>query len=312
MKHPLPVILLGALLAWGVWETAKRTPAAPVRTSEAVPAASSTQETVLPQHSASNPDDGENTNNEGDGTLPFAESGGQEVPALRTVPLLSQIDNQELRRILSDMATSQQPEIQQAAARLAEQYVNHPRTSFIWAETDCPPAFNADTNARLSCRESSSGICAFFENKRPFLCRTPDGQTEYRLNQWGSSVTVRHKTQSGEPVFEHYYADGKLARAAEYDAPGNRVTTVWFSGDSLRMTQTNSAGRVLHKYYFDPGKPYIHYPDGNDMGETNGPWEEKDGYVWTDGQPLFPLPQKDAAPDVCRIFSGACVQTPAS
>jgi len=178
-----------------------------------------------------------------------------------------------------------------------------------WENVPCDPAQLPQINANgLSCKKGDAGFCAFFDSGRPAFCRTKDGLTEYALNKWGSSVTVLHKTEKNEPLLARYYADGKLARAAQHDEANHTVTTVWFSGDSLRMTQTDFSGKVLHKYYFYPGRPYVHYPDGNDMGETNGPWEEKDGQIFTDGRPLFTLPERTAAPDVCGIFSGACAQ----
>lgn len=177
-----------------------------------------------------------------------------------------------------------------------------------WEETPCTPELLPHANANgLSCRRGEAGFCAFFDNGRPYFCRTEDGLTEYILNKWSSSLTVLRKTPKGEPLFEHDYANGKLTRAKKYEGK-NLVTTIWFNGGSLRLTQTNAAGKVLNKYYFYPGRSYIHYPDGNDMGEQNGEWEQKDGRIFMDGKPFFTLPAAHTAPDVCALFPGACAQ----
>lgn len=177
-----------------------------------------------------------------------------------------------------------------------------------WTEAPCENAIlppNSPQN--LTCRWGDKGFCAFFDNNRPYFCRTNNAQTRYQLNRWGSSITVTQKTPLGQPLSERYYANDKLARATDYDAKSNLVTQVWFDeNNSFRMTQTDSNGKVLDKYYFTAGKPYVRYPGGNDMGEINGPWELKNGQIFTDGKPLYTLPGPKLAPDVCLIFNGYC------
>ncbi len=177
-----------------------------------------------------------------------------------------------------------------------------------WQEEPCDKAIlPADAPQDLTCRWGEAGFCAFFKNGRPYFCRTKNAQTRYRLNEWGSFITVTQKTPLGLPLLEIYYADGRPKRATEYDGENNLVTQIWFDGgDSFRLTQTDNTGRVLGKYYFIPGKPYVHYPDGNDMGEINGPWELRDGRILMDGQPFYTLPEIKPAPDVCQLFAGAC------
>lgn len=174
-----------------------------------------------------------------------------------------------------------------------------------WKNIPCVPELLPNQNINgLSCRESDQGFCAFFENGRPYFCQTKDSQEEYLLNKWGSSVTV---TRRGPVEKTFYYADGKLSRYTERNSYKRQVTQLWLSNGPLRMTQTDFNGKVLDKYYFPPNSPYIHYPGGNDMGEQNGPWEEKDGQIWTDGHLLLTLPDDSPAPDVCALFPGACV-----
>lgn len=172
-----------------------------------------------------------------------------------------------------------------------------------WQDVPCDPTRLPDQNANdLSCKESDLGFCAFFENGRPYFCQTKDAKTEYLLNKWASSITVTHR---GPVEKTFYYADGKLARYTEKNDNKRLITQLWLS-TPLRVTKTDLNGKVLDKYYFTPNKPYVYYPGGNDMGEQNGPWEEKDGQIWMDGQPLLTLPDNSPAPDVCALFPGAC------
>lgn len=177
-----------------------------------------------------------------------------------------------------------------------------------WTEGPCENAvLPPNSPQNLTCRWGDKGFCAFFDNGRPYFCRTNNAQTRYQLNRWGSSITVTQKTPLGQPLSERYYANDKLARATDYDAKNNLVTQVWFDGNnSFRLTQTDSNGKILDKYYFTAGKPYVRYPGGNDMGEINGPWEMKNGQIFTDGKPLYTLPGPKLAPDVCMIFNGYC------
>lgn len=177
-----------------------------------------------------------------------------------------------------------------------------------WTEGPCANAvLPPDSPQNLTCRWGDKGFCAFFDNGRPFFCRTNNAQKRYKLNRWGTSITVTQKTPLGQPLSERYYANDKLARATDYDAKNNLVTQVWFDGNnSFRLTQTDNNGKVLDKYYFHAGKPYVRYPGGNDMGEINGPWELKNEQIFTDGKPLYTLPGPKLAPDVCMIFNGYC------
>lgn len=190
----------------------------------------------------------------------------------------------------------------------ASQNTPEPSAQAPWTEGPCENAvLPPDSPQNLTCRWGEKGFCAFFQNGRPYFCRTNNAQMRYQLNQWGSSVTVTRKTPLGQPLFERYYANGKLSRATDYDEKNNLVTTVWFDGNSsFRLTQTDNNGKVLDKYYFTAGKPYVRYPGGNDMGEINGPWELKNEQIFTDGKPLYTLPGPKLAPDVCMIFNGYC------
>ncbi len=213
------------------------------------------------------------------------------------------------KRAINELWQKQHP--QEPAAARPEQPQTDAATeerrlpiSPVWQNVPCEarrlPNQNPD---RLTCRESEHGFCAFFENGRPYFCQTQDGKTQYTLNQWGSSVTVK-QTAPAEKTF--YYADGKLTRYTQTNPAGSVITQLKWNGNTLQMTQTSPQGAVLHKYYFTTGKPYVHYPQGNDMGEENGPWEEKYGQIWTDGRPLLTLPNKSPAPDICAVFPGAC------
>lgn len=177
-----------------------------------------------------------------------------------------------------------------------------------WREETCDKAIlPADAPNDLTCRWGEAGFCAFFKNGRPYFCRTKNAQTRYRLNEWGSSITVTRKTSNGRPTAERYYANGELSRATDYDLSTRSYITIWLDkGKSFRLTRIDTSGKILDKYYFTAGKPYVRYPGGNDMGEINGPWELKNGQIFTDGKPLYTLPGPKLAPDVCMIFNGYC------
>ena len=176
-----------------------------------------------------------------------------------------------------------------------------------WTEGPCEgPVFPAGNRQRCTCRTGAEGSCEFIENGAPYFCQTKDGQTAYQLNKWGSSVTVTQKSPLGHLLSERYYADGQLARATDYDNERNSLTFRFDSGNSIRLTKQDKSGKVLDKYYFFPKKPYVHYPDGNDMGETNGPWMVQDGLLFIDGKPFRKLPGPKLSPDVCMIFNGYC------
>lgn len=189
----------------------------------------------------------------------------------------------------------------------AVQAPSKPTARDVWTEDSCKEAgLPAGSPPNLTCRRGEAGFCAFFENGAPYFCQTKDGKTSYRLNKWGSSVTVTQKTPNGMILTERYYADGKLARATDYDNERNRTTLQFDSGNALRLTKKDKNGKVLDTYYFFPKKAYVHYPNGNDMGETNGPWMVQNGLLFIDGKPFYKLPEQKLAPDVCMIFNGYC------
>lgn len=122
-----------------------------------------------------------------------------------------------------------------------------------------------------------------------FYCQTTDGTRAYQSNKWASSLTFTRRDAQGRTQNLYYYAYGKLARTEEYDYAGGVVTRVWYNPSQIRLTRTALDGRVLDKYYFTEGKPYVRYPGGNDMGEINGEWRLEGNQLITDGQQLYTL-----------------------
>lgn len=177
-----------------------------------------------------------------------------------------------------------------------------------WTEGPCETAaLPAGNPPNLTCRKGAKGFCAFFENGAPYFCKTKDGKKSYLLNKWGSSITVTQKTANGQTVSEQYYANGEFSRATDYDLSTGSHITIWLDkGNSFRLTRTDKSGKILDKYYFTAGKPYVRYQGGNDMGEINGHWELKNGLIFADGKPFYAIAAPKLAPDVCQIFNGYC------
>ncbi len=178
----------------------------------------------------------------------------------------------------------------------------------LWQNTDCAALpIPTQTQGTLTCRKTNKAFCALFEkNGQVFYCQTTDGTLSHQSNIWGSSLTVTRYDQTGRMLQQRYYAYGQLARAADFDYMQNNVWRFWWEDNQIRLTQQDVYGKIRNKFYFPFGKPYIHYPDGNDMGERNGVWEIKDGYIFIDGALLCPLPPRTPAPDSCTVFAGVC------
>lgn len=147
----------------------------------------------------------------------------------------------------------------------------------------------ASSEPNISCQQNSDGFCAHFENGKMFYCQTADGTRTYQSNKWASSLTFTHRDAKGRPLMLYYYAYGKLARTEEHDYAAGVVTRVWYDPAQIRLTRTAPDGRVLDKYYFTEGKPYVRYPGGNDMGEINGEWRLEGDHLLTDGKLLYTL-----------------------
>lgn len=162
----------------------------------------------------------------------------------------------------------------------------------------------------VSCMQTGDAYCAFFPNGRPFYCATKDGQLVHRLNKWGSSLTVSRFDTNGKQLDERYYAYGQLTRGADYNNATQVLTRFWWDENGqIRLYRYHFNGRVLDKYYFRAGHSYVRYPDGNDMGEINGPWELKGLTLFTDGKELYTLPDNTLpAPDTCATFAPLCAQ----
>lgn len=186
-----------------------------------------------------------------------------------------------------------------------------PRADETW-NTNCRFTPGAEENLPegMTCVQSSTARCILFPDGNPYLCQFLDSpRFTHKLNQWGSSLTVTDYDTDNRPLTENYYADGKLESMTDYDYKNNIKSVLYLDSNQTRLYQyLLPDGRVLNKFYFRPGKPYVHYPDGNDMAEINGPWEEKDGQIFLDGRSFWPLPQSTAAPDTCEVFKGACAQ----
>lgn len=160
----------------------------------------------------------------------------------------------------------------------------------------------------ITCRQTQQAYCAFFPNGKPFYCAGKDGKLVHHLNKWGSSLTVSTYDDSGRQTTERYYAYGKMTRGADYDHQAQVLTRFWWDEDGqIRLYRYNFNGRVLDKYYFRAGKQYVRYPDGNDMGETNGPWTLRGNTLVLDGKDFYTLPDNTSPPaDTCRLFTPLC------
>lgn len=154
----------------------------------------------------------------------------------------------------------------------------------------------ATKETAFSCHKNSDGICAHFENGKMFYCITSDGTRSYQSNKWASALTSVFKDKQGRILNLYYYAYGKLARTEEYDYSSGVITRVWYNDAPIRLTRTELGGRVLDKYYFTKDRPYVRYPDGNDMAEINGEWELREDILLTDGQPLHTLSRPPFTP----------------
>ncbi|MDD7579020.1 MAG: hypothetical protein PUK24_05705 [Elusimicrobia bacterium] len=229
-----------------------------------------------------------------------------------------EISEQELKHKMSafketlDRMWKRRADLRQRSDNLPQesalQNTPEPSARAAWTEGPCENAvLPPDSPKNLTCRRGEKGFCAFFDNGAPYFCQTNNGEKSYQLNKWGSSITVTRKTSNGRPTAERYYANGELSRATDYDLSTKSYITIWLDkGKSFRLTRIDTSGKILDKYYFTAGKPYVRYPGGNDMGEINGPWELKNGQIFTDGKPLYTLPGPKLAPDVCMIFNGYC------
>ena len=180
-----------------------------------------------------------------------------------------------------------------------------------WLDAECSELNLPENNFDgLYCKRNAedNSYCAFFENGRFFYCEKRDsaGRVTYLLNRWGSSLTQNDENAEGLPLKEVYYAYGKLARFTEYDYKAGLVYKVWLEAAQTRLNISGIKGNIIDKFYFREGKPYVRYPGGNDMGETNGEWNIEDGRIFVDGVFLYALPKEDSAPDLCNVFKGIC------
>ena len=162
----------------------------------------------------------------------------------------------------------------------------------------------------VTCVQTDNAFCAFFPNGKPFYCATKDGKLVHRLNKWGSSLTISEFDENGKQLDELYYAYGKMTRGADYNNEAQVLTRFWWDENGqIRVYRYNFNGRVLDKYYFREGQQYVRYPDGNDMGEMNGPWQLQGQTIFTDGSAFYVLPDnKQPAPDTCALFAPLCEQ----
>ena len=160
----------------------------------------------------------------------------------------------------------------------------------------------------ITCRQTDQTYCAFFPNGKPFYCGNKDGKLVHQLNKWGSSLTISQFDKNGQQISERYYAYGKLTRGADWDNANNVLTRFWWDENGqIRLYRYNFSGRVLDKYYFREGKEYVRYPDGNDMGEINGPWALRGNTLVLDGKDFYTLPDHTQPPaDTCRLFTPLC------
>jgi len=175
------------------------------------------------------------------------------------------------------------------------------------ATVDLPEPNPAET---IACVQTQTSFCGFFPNGKPFYCAAKNGTLTYRSNKWGSSLTVSTFDTNGQQLSERYYAYGKLTRGADYNVTARTVTRFWWDEDGqIRLYRYDFNNRVLDKYYFREGKEYVRYPDGNDMGEINGPWKMENLTLYIDHHPFYTLPDPaQPAPDMCSTFEPLCEQ----
>lgn len=232
------------------------------------------------------------------------EPAAHNTPAAAADDLISQIDNPQTRRQLQ--IVSQQTLFGSAiASAMAQQALERQNNPPVWQEVECTRLpLSQKTEEPLVCRQSQYDWCAFFKNGRPFFCQNNQGTLRYAANKWGSSQMVVQFDQEGILQNESYYENGRLTSSKENSS--GVISQIWWE-PNLRLYQTDArTGRVLNKFYFNEAKPYVHYPDGNDMGERNGPWEIKDRQIFMDGKPFYTLPEKTPLPDYCAMFQGVC------
>jgi len=164
----------------------------------------------------------------------------------------------------------------------------------------------------IFCKTKGFAQCAFFPNGLPFFCQelTDEGKTTYATNPWGSSITRTQYGADGKILSLFYFAYNVLRREEEYNYEKDLITRIWWENQQIRLTQTNTKGRTLNKYYFQLNGKYILYPDGNDMGEINGEWQQIGNKFFIDGKFLYELQPRISMPDICLIFKGACEKVP--
>ncbi len=164
----------------------------------------------------------------------------------------------------------------------------------------------------LFCKTKKNATCALFSDGKPFFCYedTPQGKTTYQTNPWGSSITRTQYGADGKILSLFYFAYNVLRREEEYNYEKDLITRIWWENQQIRLTQTNTKGRTLNKYYFQLNGKYILYPDGNDMAETQGYWHQEGRNLIVDNQVFYALPERFSVPDICKLFDGICTLTP--
>lgn len=164
----------------------------------------------------------------------------------------------------------------------------------------------------IFCKTKGLAQCAFFPNGLPFFCQelTDEGKTAYATNPWGSSVMRTTYRPDGKILSLFYFANNILRREEHYDYDKNLVMHIWWMDQQIELHQMDTKGRTLNKFYFTPDKPYVQYPDGNDMGEINGEWQQIGNKFFIDGKFLYELPERISVPNICMIFDGACEKVP--
>ena len=178
-----------------------------------------------------------------------------------------------------------------------------------WQEVPCETLALESTEYELGiCKKTAQAYCAFFHTNRMYFCeqKLPEGSVSYRSNPWGSSLTIQTFDAQNRQTSEQYYAYGEMKRAANFEYDKDLISRIWWDERQIRLYQTNTAGRTLNKFYFAPQGSFIQYPDGNDMAEISGNWTADGNEIFIDGNFLYELPERSAAPDVCALMKGAC------